>query len=117
MYKIEINNQRKIKAIQNEFNEFFPHLKLAFYKVHHSSVYEQIKEFLDEKYTLDKCRTKKNNGYIFLDEEMTAEDLKSSLRNDFGLNLDIFHKIGKEQWSVEPIPNNQQLKEINFEIQ
>jgi len=41
----------------------------------------------------------------------------TTLNNEFGLNVDIFHKIGREQWSNEPIPNNQLLKEINFEVQ
>lgn len=117
MYKIEINNRRKIKSIQNEFNEFFPHLKLEFYMMHPSSIYEKIKEYLDEKKTIEKCRNMNNDGFLFIDEEMKANELRTTLKNDFGLNVDIFHKIDKEQWSNEPIPNHQLLKEINFEIQ
>ena len=117
MYKIEINNRRKIKSIQNEFNEFFPHLKLEFYNMHPSSIYEKIKEYLDHKKMLEKCRDANNDGFLFIDEEMKANELKTTLKNDFGLKVDIFHKIGKEQWSNDPIPNDQLLKEINFEIQ
>ena len=117
MYKIEISNQRKIKSIQNEFNEFFPHLKLEFYNMHPSSIYERIKEYLDDKKTLEKCRNTNVNGFIYMDVEMKANELKTTLKNEFGLNVDIFHKIGKEQWSTEPIPNHQLLKEINFEVQ
>jgi hypothetical protein len=117
MYKIEINNQRKIKSIQNEFNEFFPHLKLEFYTMHPSSIYERIKEYLDNKKTIETCRDSKKNGYIYIDEEMKANELKSSLKNEYGLNVDIFHKIGKDEWSNDPIPNHQLLKEINFEVQ
>jgi hypothetical protein len=117
MYKIEINNRRKIKSIQNEFNEFFPHLKLEFYNMHPSSIYEKIKEYLDQKKVLEKCRDANNDGFLFIDEEMKANELKTTLKNDFGLNVDIFHKIGKEQWSNDPITNDQLLKEINFEIQ
>jgi hypothetical protein len=117
MYKIEISNQRKIKSIQNEFCEFFPHLKLEFYTMHPSSIYEKIKEYLDHNKTLDNCMDKKKDGFIYIDEEMKANELKTTLNNEFGLNVDIFHKIGREQWSNEPIPNNQLLKEINFEVQ
>jgi hypothetical protein len=117
MYKIEINNQRKIGAIQTEFNEFFPHLKIEFYTMHSSSIYERIKEYIDQKKTLEKCRNINQNGFFYIHDEMKANELKQSLKNDFGLNVDIFHKVGKEEWSNEPIPNNQLLKEINFEIQ
>lgn len=117
MYKIEINNQRKIKSVQTEFNEFFPHLKLEFFNMHTSSIYEKIKEYLDHKKTLEKCRDTNTHGFLFIDEDMKANELKTTLKSDFGINVDIFHKIGKEQWSSEPIPNDQVLKEINFEVQ
>jgi hypothetical protein len=119
MYKIEINNQRKIGAVQTEFNEFFPHLKIEFYTMHPSSIYERIKEYIDQKKTIDTCRNNNNNknGFFYFHEEMKANELKQSLKNEFGLNVDIFHKIGREKWSNDPIPNNQLLKEINFEIQ
>ena len=117
MYKIEISNQRRIKSIQNEFNEFFPHLKLEFYNMHPSSFYERIKEYMDNKKTLDKCREKEKNGFVYIDEDMKADEFKTTLKNEFGLNVDIFHKIEKDQWSNEPIPNQQILKEINFDVQ
>jgi hypothetical protein len=117
MYKIEISNQRKIKSVQNEFSEFFPHLKLEFYTMHPSSIYERIKEYLDNKKSLEKCRDSGKDGFIYMDEDMKANELKTTLKNDFGLNIEIFHKTGKDQWSNEPIPNHQLLKEINFEIQ
>ena len=117
MYKIEINNQRKIKSIQNEFNEFFPHLQLEFYTMHPSSIYERIKEYLDNNKTIENCQDMKKDGFLFIDEDMKANELKTNLKNEFGLNVDIFHKIGKDQWSIDPIPNHQLLKEINFEVQ
>lgn len=117
MYKIEINNQRKIKSIQNEFSEFFPHLKLEFYTMHPSSIYERIKEYLDNKKTLEKCRDSNKQGFIYIDDEMKANELKTTLKNEFELNVDIFHKIGIDQWSNDPIPNQQILKEINFEVE
>ena len=117
MYKIEISNKRKIQAIQNEFNEFFPHLKIEFFNIHRSAIYNQIKEYVEGKSNLlVKCREKNNDGFIFLDDDMKASELKETLKKDFGLNVDIFHKIGKDRWSKEPLPNEQILKEINFEV-
>lgn len=117
MYKIEINNKRKIQAIQNEFNEFFPHLKIEFYNIHHSAIYNQVREYVDGKsHFIANCREKNNDGYIFLDDEIKANELKETFNKDFGLNIDLFHKIDKNQWSKEPIPNHQILKEINFEV-
>jgi hypothetical protein len=85
--------------------------------MHPSSIYERIKEYLDGKNTLEKCRETKKDGFIYIDEDMKANELKTTLKKEFGLNVDIFHKIGKNQWSIDPIPNDQLLKEINFEIQ
>jgi hypothetical protein len=48
---------------------------------------------------------------------MKANELKTTLKNEFELNVDIFHKIGIDQWSNDPIPNQQILKEINFEVE
>ena len=116
MYKIEINSKRKIRDIQTEFNEFFPHLKIEFFNIHRSAFYDQIKEYVDASSTLLKCRERNNEGYIFLNDELRNVDLKTSLKKDFGLNIDVFHKIGRDSWSIDPIPNEQLLKEINFEI-
>lgn len=116
MYKIEINNKRKIRDIQTEFNDFFPHLKIEFFIIHRSAFYDQIKEYVDASSSLLKCREKNNDGYIFLNDELRTLDLKNNLKKDFGLNIEIFHKIGVDSWSKDPIPNEQLLKEINFEI-
>ena len=117
MYRIDISNNRTLQEIQDEFNEYFPHLKIQFYKTDKffpGSFSELFVESADEK--LLTFRIKNNSGYLYLNEDLNVQKLKENILNYFGLKAEIFQKTDLNLWSQNPISNNQLLREINFEI-
>jgi hypothetical protein len=117
MHKIEINNLRKVIAVQKEFSEIFPHLRIDFHLKPHQSHGENTPKMAKKtKLRIGDCRVHSHTGYLYLNEEMTVKEFKSYLTNEFGLAVEIFQKIEKGKWSKNPIYSNQLLAEINFEI-
>ena len=114
---IEIANSRTLQEIQVEFNEYFPHLKIQFYqmdKFFPGSFTDLFVETGDEK--LSTFRIKNISGYLYLNEDLYVQELKDTIYDNFGLKAEIFQKTDLNQWSQNPIENNQLLREINFEI-
>jgi hypothetical protein len=111
MYRIEIFNNRTLQEIQDEFNEYFPHLKIQFY---------QIDKFypgsFSELFVESAFRLKSNSGYLYLNEDSTVSKLKQNILDYYGLKAEIFQVTDLNLWSENPITDNQLLREINFEI-
>jgi hypothetical protein len=117
MYKIEITNNRTLQEIQDEFNEYFPHLKIKFYQIdrfYPGSFSDLFVESSDEK--LLAFRLKNHSGYLYLNDESTVQKLKQNILDYFGLKAEIFQITDYNVWSENPISNSQLLREINFEI-
>lgn len=111
MYKIEISNNRKLGEIQDEFNEFFPHLRMEFY----SNVTPSFESNETDEPTISSYRTFSKNGYLFLHDDLTVENIKTIMFDEFGLLIDIFQKTDINQWSSQPKSEFQLLREIDFE--
>ena len=117
IYRIELSNNRTIQEIQNEFNEYFPHLKIQFYqkdKFFPGSFSELFVESGEEK--LSTCRVKNNSGYLYLNDESTVLKLKQTVYDYFGLKIEVFQITDHNHWSENPITKEQLLTQINFEI-
>ena len=93
---VAINDQRKIFAIQEEFNEVFPYLKLEFFSKPHSACIGSPKKLIKHSSkTLGECRTIHNKGIITIVPQMTVCDLEQNFSNVYGLGVQIFRKSGK----------------------
>lgn len=117
MYRIEISNNRTLQEIQDEFNEYFPHLKIQFYqtdKFYPGCFSELLVESGDEK--LSSFRLKNNSGYLYINEDSTGMKLKQNILDYFGLKAEIFQVTDLNYWSRNSISDSQLLREIDFEI-
>ena len=108
--KITINDQRKIYAIQEEFNEQFPYLKIEFFsKPHKPGGATSAKLIKTNTKTLGDCRTIHNNGTVTITPGMTVADLEQRFSDVYGLGIQVFRKSGKvwlettltDSWSLE----------------
>lgn len=113
--KITISDRRNISAIQKEFNDAFPYLKIEFFSKPHSAGGPSPKKFMkDPSKTIGECRTIRKSGTISITSATTVTELEQKLRNNFGLSVQIFRKSGKawlettvtDSWSLEK-QNNQ----------
>jgi len=93
--KITINDQRKIFAIQKEFNDMFPFLHLEFYsKSNNGGGVPSRKLMKHISKTIAECRTIHSSGFITIQPQMTVGELEQSFRDIYGLSVQIFHKLG-----------------------
>jgi hypothetical protein len=108
--KIIINDHRKIFAIQEEFNELFPYLKLEFFsKPHKHNGGSGKKSKLESSKILGECRTIHQKGKITITPSMMVRDLEQSFSNIYGLTVEVFRKSGKvwletthtDSWTLE----------------
>jgi len=111
--KITINDHRKIFAIQEEFNNMFPYLKLEFFSKPHKKDGAPTKKFIkhDSK-TLGDCRTIHNDGEITIIPTMTVAELEQRFADVYGLGIDVLRKSGKG-WLETTVTNNWTLEEQN----
>jgi non-canonical (house-cleaning) NTP pyrophosphatase len=114
--KIEINNRRKIFAIQEEFSTNFPNLKIEFYaKPSKSGGAPSPKLVRHSSKTLKECRSISEEGTIEILPSMNISELKDSFRNTYGLSVEIFQKAENES-DAKPVGDSQTIKEINNNI-
>ena len=112
--KIQINDHRKIFAIQEDFKKLFPRLKIEFLgKPNKTGSPASMKIYKANK-TVGECRIKHTSGELTITPNMTAADLKQILSDKYGLSISLFRKSGSD-W-VETTDNNKlSLQEQNEE--
>lgn len=115
--KIEINDNRKIYAIQEEFNTAYPYLKLEFFKKPHKKGGASPKEFVTESSKLiGQCRTIHNSGEITITPHLTVGELEEHFSSVYGLSVQVFRKSGKV-WLETTETDNWSLQKQNDEGQ
>lgn len=94
--KITINDKRKIFAIQEEFSQAFPYLKLEFFAKPHTVGGGSAKKFIKHNSkTLGECRTVHNKGHMSITPQMTVAELEQRFSDVYGLGVQVFRKSGK----------------------
>lgn len=110
---MKISNDRKLKELQKDFQEVFPFLKMEFYRKAHEIGEESPEE---DRYDLElkigAIRQLQNVGFVALDEDLSTGDFEKILKDQFGLNVQIFRKSYHE-WLQTWATDNWSLKEQN----
>ena len=111
--KIEINDNRKIFAIQKEFNSTFPYLKLEFFSRPHTTGGPSSKKFVTHNSkSLLECRTIHTSGTVTITPSMTVSELEQHFKDVFGLNVQVFRRSGKT-WLETTATDSWTLQEQN----
>ncbi len=105
--KIQINDHRKIFALQEEFNKFFPNLKIEFLGKPSKVGNPPSEKLVKASKTLGECRAVHNKGELTLSLTTTISDLKQTLADSYGLSAVFFRKSGDE-W-IETTDSNSSL--------
>ncbi len=114
-FKLFIINNRQISEIQNEFNLFFPYLKIEFFKLPHKIGVGSHKKLIFEKDKfISDCRTSKNEGFLLINDEVKVLDVEQQFFNEFGLSIQVFRKSGKV-WLETSATDHWTLKAQNTE--
>jgi hypothetical protein len=110
--KLQINDHRKIFAVQEEFNKLFPHLKIEFMSKPNKVGGQSSGKVLESSKKLGDCRVVHNKGELTLLPSLTAADLKQTFSDTYGLAIAIFHK-SINGWNEISNNGNQSLQEQN----
>lgn len=113
--KITINDKRKIFAIQEEFNNLFPFLKIEFYsKSQKQGGASSKKAFELSSKTLSDCRTIHKSGHITVTPQMTVASLEKNFNDVFGLSVQVFRKSGR-LWLETTVTDSWTLEDQNHQ--
>lgn len=108
--KILINDHRKIFAIQKEFSELFPYLKLQFFGKPHKVGAPSSKKIMKHPgKTLGECRAVHNKGMLTITPQMTVADLEQNFNDVYGLSVQVFRKSGNA-WLETSVTDNWTLE-------
>lgn len=111
--EIIINDQRKIFKIKEEFNTFFPFLKLEFLSKPQKTGVESVKRILNNNNcSLGEFRNNLNNKKITITPDMTTLNLEQAFRDIYGLWVQVFRKSGKV-WLATTVTDGWTLEEQN----
>ena len=115
--KIEITDHRKIYAVQKEFNELFPFLKIEFFaKPHTSGGPASNKLVTHSSKNLGSCRTVHAKGTIVITPNMTVRELKQIFTELYGLTIRVSRMVGNG-WVDVADNDGWPLEEQNIEGQ
>lgn len=90
-----IQDNKPLRALQIEFHQFFPFLKIEFYEGRHASGEgSPIREQLDPNLTLGQVRKIHKKGDLKIDPAMTVADFEQQFADQYGLNVQVFRKSG-----------------------
>ena len=113
--QIVINDHRKIFAIQKEFSEVFPYLKLQFFSKPHTKGGASPKELMKHPAKpLGECRTIHNSGIITITPQMTVANLEQNFNDVYGLSVQVFRKSGNA-WLETTVTDNWSLEKQNIQ--
>ena len=94
--RIHITDKRKISAIQKEFSELFPYLKIEFFIKSHKIYGVSSKKSIRPVFsTIGECSSTHKSGSLSISPMTTVAELEQNFKNAFGLSAQIFRKSGK----------------------
>ncbi|MEX2596920.1 MAG: hypothetical protein WEC59_08320 [Salibacteraceae bacterium] len=113
MSEIKIVDSKTIGEIQNDFQEHFPFLKLAFYKAKHEEGQGSTeKDKLAANLTIGEARNRDNEGELSIHGNQKVSTLEQAFHEIFGLNAQVFRK-SKGLWLQTTSTDNWTLSEQN----
>src|SRR5205085_7349505 len=96
MPELVINKQETISGIQKQFNNFFPFLKIEFFR---QAPIAGIGNTKNKMITIDikigELLGKNKSGHMNFSDQTKVADLEKIFEKDFGLFIQVFRKSGK----------------------
>ena len=109
---LHIAPNRLISEIQEEFNKFFPFLKLEFFNNKLSKTGFSAKQILPHTKKIGDSQVVISDGNIEIDEKMKVNELEKILKDQFSLAAQVFRKSGN-LWLETTMTDNWTLHQQN----
>jgi len=113
MRALNISDDKKISAIQADFNGQFPFLKLEFFHHRHKIFRGSPKnDMVSGELTLAQCRKKHVSGTIHINDNLKVSELEKLFQEMYGLSAQVFRKSGRS-WIETTVTDDWSLKQQN----
>lgn len=110
---MQIQDQKTLNQIQEEFSELFPFLKIEFYKERHiTGEGSPANEQLDTTLTVGDGRTVQKEGDVKITPDMKVAELEALFQKQYGLNVQVFRRSG-DIWLQTTATDSWALSEQN----
>ena len=111
--KIKIGSTRLLSEIQKDFNDYFPFLKIEFFR---STVPRQSKwnavNRISPNLEISRVQVQQKEGEIRFVDETKVEELENNFRDEFNLNVQVFRRSGNI-WLETTMTDKWTLKQQN----
>jgi hypothetical protein len=110
---IEINDNTSLCEIKEVFSDFYPYLKIEFYKHPHKKYQESDEsDRLDPNTTLGHIKRTHYSGILEIQPLYRVADVEREFQERFGLSVQVFRK-NNEAWEQTTGMDILTLKDIN----
>lgn len=111
--EILIDRNKKLSALQSDFQKLFPFLKIEFYNQFHEEQEGSLKEvILNHDLSIKEVTDHALPRVIKISGKMTAEELETAFADIYGLSVQVFRKAGGI-WIQTIATDNLTLDELN----
>ncbi|MFT6320719.1 MAG: hypothetical protein ACJAT4_001647 [Granulosicoccus sp.] len=90
---MKVNNSKKLKNLQKEFNEVFPYLKIEFFsKPYEAGNGSNEADILSTELTVGEVRENDTDGFIPMDGTIPVGIFEKLFQDNFGLFAQVYRK-------------------------
>ncbi len=123
---MKISSETKVKDVFNQFNQVFPFLRLEFYKsAHEDSEGSKIEDQVSHDTLIKDLNPDINETIFEIDSQMSVADFEKMMRQNFGLNVQVFRKSASiwlqttatDAWSLEKQNGKGERSIVDYDIQ
>ena len=110
LMRLTIGSDTRLSSLQSDFNNYFPYLKIEFFKIPHRIGEALAKNLIYDKNKLVRdCRLMKKEGDLEFKDSMTVADFEEKFQKEFGLSVQVFRRSGNvwletsatDSWTLE----------------
>lgn len=110
---IEINDNTKLSDIKEVFSNFYPYLKMEFYKMPHKKYEASENDYLIQaSKKISDVKHTHVSGLLEMIPSSKVADIEKEFLERFGLSVQIFRKE-KNEWEQTKNSDDFTLKELN----
>ncbi len=112
---LRIAPNRLVSEVQDEFNQAFPYLKLEFFQDRSKPKDKNgvgVNKVVPHHKRIGDCQPKVVDGLCEIQDAMKVSDLEKKLKEQFGLNVQVFRHSGTI-WLQTTITDNWTLQKQN----
>ena len=93
--RLTIGSDTRLSSLQSDFNDYFPYLKIEFFKIPHRIGEAWAKNLIYDKNKMVRdCRLMMSLGVLEFNESMTVSDFEGKFQKEYGLSVQVFRRSG-----------------------